>query len=212
MAPGEHVAFADFRKDTFANWFVSGEAFGASPSGGLVLQADPKQPIKSVILHGIAHSGLVSSKLAGVMRSQNFIIEKKKIHFRTMGRKGQIRLIIDDFQIIRDPIYGGLAFPVDNEALQWRTMDVSMWLGHRAYIEIVDDGPGFIGVEQIVFSDLALPKAPKTAGQAAAGQPRRRSTTPMLPPGEVAQRTSSHRSFSAGANAGDGHGRGQPRR
>jgi hypothetical protein len=180
-APGGHVVFADFRKDNFAKWFVSGEAFGDGPSGGLMLQADPKQPVKSVIPQGVAHSGLVSAKLAGIMRSQNFTIEKKKIHYRTLGRKGQIRLIIDDFQIIRDPIYGGLAFQVDNEALQWRTMDVSMWVGHRAYVEIVDDGPGFIGVEQIVFSDVALPKAPKTAGQAVAGQPAQGASDAEVP-------------------------------
>ena len=59
--PGRHVVFADFRKDSFEKWFVSGEAFGDSPHGGLVLQADPNRPVKAVVPTGIAHSGLVSA-------------------------------------------------------------------------------------------------------------------------------------------------------
>jgi Protein of unknown function (DUF1553)/Protein of unknown function (DUF1549)/Planctomycete cytochrome C len=158
--PADSISFADFRrKDEFKQWFVSGEAFGDGPSGGLVLQADPKRPVKAVIVPGIAHSGLVSARLAGVMRSQTFTIEKNKIHYRVSGNKGQLRLVIDGFQLIREPIYGGLAIQVDKDKLHWRTMDVSMWQGHRAHIEIVDDGPGYIGVEQIIFSDLGLPKA-----------------------------------------------------
>jgi Protein of unknown function (DUF1549)/Planctomycete cytochrome C len=162
--PGQHVVFADFRKEGFEKWFVSGEAFGDGPSGGLMLQADPSRPIKAVVPPGIAHSGLVSAKLAGVMRSPTFTLDKQKIHFRVLGKKGRINLIVDGFQLIADPIYGGLTIAVDNESLQWRTMNVSMWLGHRAYIEIVDDGPGNIGVERIVFSDSAITKIMQPAG------------------------------------------------
>jgi hypothetical protein len=161
-SPGGPVVFADFRKDTFASWFVSGEAFGDGPSrpGAILLQPDPRRPIKSLVAPGVAHSGLVSGRLQGVLRSPTFVIDRKKIHYRLLGHQGQVRVIIDGYQLIRDPIYGGLAFGVNNaERLQWRTQDVSMWLGHRAYIEIVDDGPGYIGVEQILFSDGDAPMA-----------------------------------------------------
>ncbi len=162
---GDHVVFADFRKETLKSWFVSGPAFRDNLSGGLLLQADPKRPVKSIVRPGIIHSGLVSAKLAGVMRSPSFTLDKSKIHYRVLGQKGQINLIIDGLQIIRDPIYGGLTMKVDHEALQWRTMDVAMWKGHRAVIEIVDDGPGFVGVEQIVFSDRAAPKGTQPVGK-----------------------------------------------
>jgi cytochrome c553 len=160
--------FADFRKDTYKNWFISGEAFGDAPSGpgAMLLQADPKRPVKTLVSPGIAHSGLVSGKLQGVLRSPTFVIDKNKIHYRVLGNKGEIHLIIDGYQLLRDPIYGGLGIRIDNaEQLQWRSMDVSMWQGHRAYIEIVDDGPGYIGVEQIVFSDDGPPAAKDPGGQ-----------------------------------------------
>ncbi|HYV37690.1 MAG TPA: DUF1549 and DUF1553 domain-containing protein, partial [Gemmataceae bacterium] len=165
-ADGKHVVFADFRKHSYANWFVSGAAFGDGPGGGLMLHNDAKRPVKTVVPPGIAHSGLVSGKLQGVMRSPSFVIDKKKIHFRTLGQKGQINLVIDGMVIIRDPIYGGLGLQVNHEQLQWRTMNVSMWQGHRAYIEFVDDGPGFLGVEQVLFSDQDLAKNQQTVGQA----------------------------------------------
>jgi hypothetical protein len=161
---GEPKVFADFRKDAWHHWSVSGEAFDANCGGGVLLQPDPKRPVKLVVAPGIAHSGLVSAKLAGVMRSPTFVLDKKKIHYHVLGQKGRINLVIDGFQLIGDPIYGGLTFTVDHEGLQWRTMDVAMWQGHQAYVEVLDDGPGYIGIEQIVFSDGAAPKGSQPAG------------------------------------------------
>jgi hypothetical protein len=164
----KQIVFADFRKDTYKNWFISGEAFGEVPSGAgaMLLQADPKRPVKTLVAPGLAHSGLVSGKLQGVLRSQTFVLDKKNIHFRALGNKGELHIIIDGLQILRDPIYGSLGIRLDNvEQLQWRTVNVSMWKGHRAYIEIVDEGSGYIGVEQIVFSDDGPPPGAGASGE-----------------------------------------------
>src|SRR5262249_32272792 len=40
---------------------------------------------------------------------------------------------------------------------QWHAMDVSMWQGHRAYIEILDDGPGQVAVDAILFANGGPP-------------------------------------------------------
>jgi hypothetical protein len=52
-----------------------------------------------------------------------------------------------------------LAAPLfsDNGSYQWHTMDVSMWIGHRAYIEILDEGPGYASFDRVVFSDEGPP-------------------------------------------------------
>src|SRR5262249_26205700 len=116
--------------------------------------------VKALVAPGQAHSGLVAGKLQGVLRSRTFTLDQKKIHFRVAGRQGLINVVIDGYHLIRDPIYGSLAMKIDHgEALQWRTLDVSMWLGHRAYVEVVDDGPGYVAVEQIVFSEGGPPAA-----------------------------------------------------
>jgi hypothetical protein len=175
------TSFADFRHDSYQDWFVSGEAFGDEPSlrGAFRVQPNPRQPLRTLVEPGIAHSGLVSDKLQGTLRSQTFVIDKKQIHYRVLGHKGRINLIIDGYTLIRDPIYGGLTFQVDHgDKLQWRSMDVSMWLGHRAHVEIIDDGTGYIGVEQIVFSDGGPPTAKEPGGQA--GPLAKESNVPRL--------------------------------
>jgi hypothetical protein len=104
-----------------------------------------------------AHSGLLSGKLRGVLRSPTFEIVKPRIWYRLHGTGGQVRLILDGLQLIQDPIYGGLKFDAGGPEPHWREQDVSKWIGHRAYIEIVDDDDASIAVEQIVFSDNGPP-------------------------------------------------------
>jgi hypothetical protein len=166
------AGFADFRGGGFNGWFVSGEAFGTVPSGpgAALLQPDPRRPVRSWIAPGVAHSGLVSGRLQGVLRSPTFTIDKKRIHYYAVGQQGRVNLILDGLLHLRDPIYGGLTHKIDNaERLQWRTIDVSMWQGHRAYLEVVDDGPGFVGVQQVVFSDDGPPPASDPGGQPGPG-------------------------------------------
>ena len=67
-------------------------------------------------------------------------------------------MIIDGFQQIKDPIYGGLTFTVNNDGPpKWIEQNVGMWLGLKAYVEVLDDGDGVVTLDQIVFSDDATP-------------------------------------------------------
>ena len=88
---------------------------------------------------------------------------------RAEGRGGRINLVVDGFEKIRDPIYGGLTKAVQSDAPRWITFDLDMWRGHRAYIELADgatvdfttglahlaSGDGFLAVDEIRFSDVA---------------------------------------------------------
>jgi hypothetical protein len=154
------VLFEDFKKGTFQDWYVTGKAFGPAPSQTTraIPSSRADQPVQSVMGPGVADSRQVSSKLQGVLRSKTFVIPKKKVLYRVAGRGAQINLIIDGYQRIRDPIYGGLTIPINHgDRFEWRVQDVEMWLGHRAYIEIIDDGPGYVAVEKIRFSDNGPP-------------------------------------------------------
>jgi hypothetical protein len=159
-AEGRAVVFADFRRDGYRDWFVTGGAFGDSPSStaDVVLQERSGRLVQRLVGPGIAHSGLVSGKQQGVLRSPTFTISRKKIHYHAGGRAARINLIIDGYQLIRDPIYGGLTVNLDRgDRLEWRTQDVSMWLGHRAYVEVIDQGDGFAALERILFADDGPP-------------------------------------------------------
>jgi hypothetical protein len=156
------IFFADFKDTAYKDWFVTGDAFGTGPSrsGDVVLGADRRSPVRRVLPAGLAHSGLVSGRLQGLLRSKTFTIGKKQIWYRLGGSGGQVNLIIDGFQQIRDPIYGGLTFGVrSGDRMEWHVQDVSMWIGHRAYIEIIDQGAGHVAVEQVLFANDWQPAA-----------------------------------------------------
>ncbi len=165
------VVFEDFAKPDFAGWQISGPAFGIRPSraGDFVPGTALERPIAQMAPHGAAHSGLISPKLRGSIRSRTFTVDKPYVHYRASRhhaagatprplKAGQLNLIVDGFQIIRDPLYGHLSLTVANDApAAWYTQDVSKLKGERAYIEITDEDDGWIVVDSILFSDDPRP-------------------------------------------------------
>jgi hypothetical protein len=155
---GPHTVFADFSKDAWGQWFTTGEAFGTGPSqqGDVMLQAGD-QPVRARVAPGLAHSGTLAASLQGTLRSPTFTITQRYIHYLLAGRQARVRFVLNGLQLIQDPIYGRLAFTVDNDALHWRSQDLSMWIGQRAYVEVVDDGPGYAALAAVAFSDAPAP-------------------------------------------------------
>ena len=171
--PGERV-FENFDGVQFNDWFVTGDAFGDRPTraGDFRFELDKASARLASVTPGIAHSGLVSDRLQGVLRSRSFTIESRYVHVRTAGTGGRVSVVIDGFEKIRSPIYGGLTTAVNHgPEPRWLTIDVTMWLGHSAYFEIadgavvdfggatsqVDDGHGWIAVDEIRTSDSPAP-------------------------------------------------------
>jgi hypothetical protein len=54
-------------------------------------------------------------------------------------------------------LFEGFTFDVDGDAMEWRTQNASRYLGHRAHIELVDVGAGYVAVDEIHFSESAEP-------------------------------------------------------
>ena len=113
------------------------------------------------------HSGLLSHRHQGTMRSPTFTITRKHIHYRLAGTKSRGRLIIDGYHMDRyNPlIFKEVLFDVETGG-RWiwhdQEGDLERFLGHRAWIELEDDGDGWLAVDQIVFSDEPLGPAPPT--------------------------------------------------
>ncbi len=160
---------ADFGGPDFGDWTTTGDAFGTGPTvaGDFVVLPSQIQSVPS----GVAHSGLVAKGLYGVLRSPTLPLDRRYLHFRTWGQSGVINIVIDGFEKIRAPIYGGLTARVNSASPAWITMDVGMWKNHRGYIEFGDGatldysggntqiapGDGFIAVDEVQFSDSPTP-------------------------------------------------------
>src|SRR5205814_4423097 len=90
--------------------------------------------------------------------SPTFRIESNFVAARVAGRGARANVIVDNYQLIRDPIYGGLTKAIDHgEAFHWVVFDVARWKGQAAYLEFLDDGPGDVAVGEVRFADRPPP-------------------------------------------------------
>lgn len=121
-------------------WFATGWAFGDQP-----------EP------NGIAHSCKLHPRLRGVLRSPTFTITHPQILYRVAGKNARIRLVIDGYQMMdfSGLLFGGTTFDVNTDG-KWvwhrEASDLQNHLGRRAYIELIDDGDGWIACEEIRFT------------------------------------------------------------
>jgi len=131
----ELQVIGDFRNSDLNGWKSDGLAFGQHTTLGKPVFNDKKKLIR--LADGRASSRIVSTGIFGALRSPNFTITKKNIGVRVAGKKSSIRIIIDNFQLISYPIYGGMDQKVDQEDGKNYVFDVGQWKGHKAYIEVL---------------------------------------------------------------------------
>lgn len=163
QAADESIVFADFQAaPSFDLWRTAGEAFGTRPGRPLewALVDGPDGLPAQLLTAGAAHSGLLATKLQGALRSPTFEITEPNVWYRVYGNGGRVRLVVDGLQLIRNPIYGGLEFKPKQLEPYWHKMDVSKWIGHKAYVELLDDGDGYLALEKVNFS-AGGPPAPR---------------------------------------------------
>ena len=107
---------------------------------------------------GFPHTGRESRRLAGALRSPTFTIDKPYLAVRVAGRDAKAKVILNGLQLIQNPIYGGLAQGINHgEELRWLVFDLRMWKGNTAYLELLDDGPGYFAASEAWFADAPPP-------------------------------------------------------
>ncbi len=134
------TAFEQFGADWRKRWDADGLAF--RPEAG----------------DGFPHSGQEVRKLTGALRSPTFTIDKPFLAIRVAGKDAKARLILNGLQLVQAPIYGGLAQGINHgEELKWMVFDLRMWKGQPAYLELLDDGPGWVAISEAWFADTPPP-------------------------------------------------------
>ncbi|MFM2163754.1 MAG: hypothetical protein RL325_191 [Planctomycetota bacterium] len=161
------------------SWHRSGHAFASG-----FFSTTPSPPLLALAADGslrAAESGTIDSaridaRLVGSARSPAFAIGARYIHVRVRGASSWMRLMIDNYWLDDQ---NGLLFegmrrrladvdPAQQPArdprdFEWRfeTFDLARFQGERAYLELIDDGGGWIEVDAILASDDATPPAPE---------------------------------------------------
>jgi len=150
----EDLLIADFESDTYGDWKVEGDAFGAGPAHGTL----PGQgTVDGFLGKRLANSFNGGDGPTGKLTSPEFKIQRQMISFLIGGGgfEGKTCMnLLADGKVVRT------ATGCCREALESKTWDVRELAGKIARIEIVDDAPGgwgHISVDQIVQTDRKPP-------------------------------------------------------
>ncbi|MGB6042039.1 MAG: DUF1549 domain-containing protein, partial [Pirellulales bacterium] len=172
----------EFPAGDFNKWFASGQAF--PPRIGHVGKWRIEGDQVGLLPPNVAHSGLLADGLQGVLRSPTFTLTHKNLHLRMAGNSGQIRLIIARYGLreFNPLLFTETLFDVNtNGQFVWHslTKDIRRHTGRQAYLELVDNGDGYVALDRVVFSTSDKPPVdppalpPRTTSETPADYARR---------------------------------------
>jgi len=148
--PRPKIVLADFEGKDYADWKVTGKAFGKEPAKGTLPE---QQRVTGFLGKGLVNTFLGMDGPHGTLTSQPFKINRKFINFLIGGgnHAGQtcINLLVDG-EVVRT------AVGKNDEKLEWHFWNVREFEGKAAQIQIVDrasGGWGHINLDQIELSD-----------------------------------------------------------
>ena len=137
--PRSEVGQSLFASAATNGWFFSGGAMdGSQVQSGDLLYLGPTNPVVRTTAP-MNSSRKLSRWLHGGARSPNFTVTNRYLHVLAAGHGTRAKVIMENFQMIQDPIYGSLRKVINNAEPRWITFDLAMWAGHRAYLEVLDD-------------------------------------------------------------------------
>ena len=129
------IVLGDFTNADLSGWKSDGMAFGNSTTLGDPVFSEQGKLVS--LQEGKASSRKIATGIYGALRSPDFKIDKNFIGVMAAGMNASIRIVIDNFQLISYPIYGNMDQHVDSDIFKKYVFDVTMWKGHKAYVEIL---------------------------------------------------------------------------
>jgi uncharacterized protein (DUF608 family) len=152
--PGQPpVVFADFEGDTYGDWKVEGEAFGAGPVKGTLPN---QQTVGGFRGKRLVNTFLDGDRKHGKLVSPAFRIERRYIGFLIGGGDHAGRTCVN---LVVDGKTVRTAAGRNSEELAPENWDVKDLAGKEAHLEIVDaeSGPwGHVNVDRIEFRDAPM--------------------------------------------------------
>ncbi|MDE0735913.1 MAG: DUF1553 domain-containing protein, partial [Pirellulaceae bacterium] len=160
--PEESRLLVDYATLPTSEFKTDGPAFGPSPRrvGQIAISTEPRSPIAQIIGRAAAIRAADWAKLnhqagqqpdVGALgkyirsgqthRTPTFTLQQGSVHVLVRGG-GHIYAAVDSHAVIQGPLHKALArsFKENQETLQWVTMNLTAYLGHRAHLEITGTG------------------------------------------------------------------------
>ncbi len=157
---GRSPVVVDFKRGSYDGLWPAGWAFGERPT--VAGQWDASANAAQLVRPGVADSGMRSRREQGVLRSPTFTLTHRHLLYRVKGQNTQIRLYIDNYfmDVYNGLLFGGCSPRVDNRPTWgWLVQggDVSRYVGHRVYFELLDMGDGAAALDEVRLSDTGPP-------------------------------------------------------
>ena len=155
----EGKVLADFEREDYGDWRVTGDAFGKHPAGGTL---ERQQSVSGFRGGGLVNTFRGGDGAQGTLTSPEFEITHDYLSFLIGGGnhagKTCLNLLVDS-RVVRT-VTGDAA-----ERLNWKSWDLREFRGRKGALEIVDHhtgGWGHINVDHILMADA--PARPATEG------------------------------------------------
>ncbi len=137
-------------------WFRTGWAFAP------VEQIEVYQLDRTLLPAGVVSSARFGPDLHGVLRSPTFEITDPQIHLLLRGGDIRVRVIVDGYVLDTSNalLFAGMTRDIGMSGeYRWETIadDLKTYVGHRAHLEIIDQGSGWVELSQIWFSKGSPP-------------------------------------------------------
>lgn len=136
------AGMANAKLNGWSGWFFDGPALvDAQTNAGELLLSGAHATVSMESQPSI-HSARYSKRFQGSLRSPTFAIRERYLHVLASGENSRINVVIDNFNLIRNPIYGGLKKHLSRAEKRWITFDLNRWSGRNAYVELKDTSAG----------------------------------------------------------------------
>lgn len=132
---GKLKMLGDFSRSDLDGWYADGWAFGTATTLGDPIFTEKDQWVG--VKEGVASSRKIATGVYGALRSPDFTLNTDFLCVEAAGLEAGIRIVIDNFQLIRYPIYGEMEQAVQSSRFKQYVFNVSQWKGHKAYIEVL---------------------------------------------------------------------------
>ena len=137
----ERSATFDAITASLQDWMTEGPAFLDAPAADDLLISHTDNKIALGLTTSTLFAGHRGTRMSGVMRSPDFVIDGKPIRFQARGRFATVRLIVRNYELAgRGPTTAVLEQILEGDHWQDITIPTYLWEDEPAYLEIVQHG------------------------------------------------------------------------
>ena len=148
-----------------ALWLAAGYRFGKEPviAGSMILGDSADKPIDGLEKSSAAHSGYLSEKFTGKLRTKTFRVDSDRVWIRYRG-EGRLFVSVDSHIVCQGPLHNARLKQhlKQSEDYKWVAHDMSKYIAHGAHLEFTPLAN--FSVSHVIASDTmpvetALPNA-----------------------------------------------------